>query len=466
MSATVAPIICPPAMKFDLKKLNTCLEEFNDCKIEDLEKLDLYWLKYQLRSAQQIVLSAEKKKVEKNLEWKKYILADMEMNGWESFVIPITKWNKETGEREEVVLRESVEKDDVHVFADTGKSMSQGYAQCYGKLLQDRNDPIWQDFSTQYDGAVKEGKKVHSQTNKDDKWLQYALGDAQLNGWPSFVTRTTKMDKLMGEKIIEEVLMRESVQREDGVHVFADTKKEMTQEQAKWYSKMLKDNGYALYAEFSELYSKMMGLPLRKPLRIVRKTSAQVEEEKAEEEAKKVREKAEKAAQKAAQKAMEKAAKEALKAEMKKAVKEALKDEKEQYEKESRKKSLESLAKMKNYEEEKKAEKQREKEKAEKQREKDKAQKQCEQVKSVQKIKKYVPKPEPRPAVDPFVPRVGGGLKKWIWNETEYLRDEDNYVWVFDATTRSEGEFKGRYNYEKDVFEECDEPEFEDELDA
>jgi len=68
--------------------------------------------------------------------------------------------------------------------------------------------------------------------------------------------------------------------------------------------------------------------------------------------------------------------------------------------------------------------------------------------------------------VDPFVPRVGGGLKKWNWNETEYLRDEDNYVWVFDAVNKCEGEFKGRYNYEKDVFEECAEPEFEDELDA
>jgi hypothetical protein len=244
---------------------------------------------------------------------------------------------------------------------------------------------------------------VPSQMDKGDKWIEYALGDAQLNGWSSFVTRTTKMDKSMGEKIIEEVLMRESVQREDGVHVFADTKKEMTAGQAYWYSKMLKDNGYALYAEFSELYSKITGLPLRKPLRIVRKTSAQVEEEeakkvheKAEEEAKKVREKAEKEAEKAKEKAMEKAAKEALKAEkeakkvrekaMEKAAKEALKAEKEkaakdakkvryeQCEKESRKKSLESFVRMKNYEEEKKAERQREEEKeAEKQREEKKA---------------------------------------------------------------------------------------------
>ena len=300
---------------------------------------------------------------------------------------------------------------------------------------------------------LKKGVTPHQLENKGNKWIEYALGDAQLNGWLSFVTRTTKMDKSMEEKIIEEVLMRESVQREDGVHVFADTKKEMTAGQAYWYSKMLKDNGYALYAEFSELYSKITGLPLRKPLRIVRKTSAQVEEEKAEEEAKKVREKAMEKAAKEAEKAMKKAAKEALKAEVKKAKKEVLKAMKEQYEKESRTKTLESFMRMKNYEEEK-AEKQREKE--------EKAEKQCEE-KSIVKKKRYVPKPTPRPAVDPFVPRVGGGMKKWRWNEMEYLRDEDNYIWLFDAETNSEGDFKGRYNYEKDEIEECDEPQFEDE---
>ena len=73
---------------------------------------------------------------------------------------------------------------------------------------------------------------------------------------------------------------------------------------------------------------------------------------------------------------------------------------------------------------------------------------------------------EERPAVDPFVPRVGGGMKKWSWKGTEYLRDEDNYIWVFDAVAKATGEFKGCYDYKTDVIVECDEPQFEEEEEA
>jgi hypothetical protein len=107
--------------------------------------------------------------LERNHAWTNYVLADATMNGWVSFVMKTSKLNKETEEKEvtEVTLRESVEKDGVHVFADTGKPMSQGQAMCYGKLLRDREDVVWKDFESQYEQvAPKASAKVVKKTSQ------------------------------------------------------------------------------------------------------------------------------------------------------------------------------------------------------------------------------------------------------------------------------------------------------------
>ena len=125
---------------------------------------------------------------------------------------------------------------------------------------------------------------VPPQLQKNLDWVRYVMTDAQLNGWPSFVTRPSKTDKLSGEKIIEEILMSESAQGEDGMHVFADTGSSLSYGQAMCYAKVLRDSEDALYASFSEEYDALMGLSM-KPSEVkvvtVTKTSAQVEKEKA-----------------------------------------------------------------------------------------------------------------------------------------------------------------------------------------
>ena len=287
-------------------------------------------------------------------------------------------------------------------------------------------------------------RDIPSERERDDEWHNYAFGDAQLNGWPSFVTRSIKMDKSIGEKIIEEVLMRESVQREDGKYVFADTGDEMSLEYARWYSKMLKDNGYALYMEFSELYNKITGFPIRRPLRIVRKTFAQVQEEKAEKAAK---EKAEKAAKEAAKKAL-KLEKERLKAEEKAAIKamekHAIETVRQILIQERKEAALSCVKKMKapleKAEEEKK-----------------------EAAPVVKLKKKVIPSPVPavRPEVDPFVVEKDN-LKQWKWNGIVYARDAENYVWAWNEEADDIGAFQGKYNYKLDKMEECEEPEFDD----
>ena len=287
-------------------------------------------------------------------------------------------------------------------------------------------------------------RDIPSQQERDDEWHNYAFGDAQLNGWPSFVTRSIKMDKSIGEKIIEEVLMRESVQREDGKYVFADTGDEMSLEYARWYSKMLKDNGYALYMEFSELYNKITGFPIRRPLRIVRKTFAQVQEEKAERVAK---EKAEEEKKEAAKKAL-KAEKERLKAEEKAAIEARNKEIDERFmqkwKREEKEKALSCVKRMKapleKAEEEKK-----------------------EAAPVVKLKKKVIPSPVPavRPEVDPFVVEKDN-LKQWKWNGIVYARDAENYVWAWNEEADDIGAFQGKYNYKLDKMEECEEPEFDD----
>ena len=137
--------------------------------------------------------------------------------------------------------------------------------------------------SCKSDSQCKKGV-VPPQLQKNLDWVRYVMTDAQLNGWPSFVTRTSKTDKLSGEKIIEEILMSESAQGEDGMHVFADTGSSLSYGQAMCYAKVLRDSEDALYASFSEEYDALMGLSM-KPSEVkvvmVTKTSAQVEKEKA-----------------------------------------------------------------------------------------------------------------------------------------------------------------------------------------
>ena len=154
---------------------------------------------------------------------------------------------------------------------------------------------------------------IPSQLEQNHEWIKYVLGDARLNGWESFEMRCTKTNKTTGEKVIEEVVMAGSVER-DGVHVFSDTGNEMSQGHAMCYSKLLKDRNDIVYQTFLENYGAVCSGPVKKAAKVVKKTSAEVEAEKAVKEAQKKAEKEFKEAQKKA----EKAAKEAEKAAEKK----------------------------------------------------------------------------------------------------------------------------------------------------
>ena len=85
--------------------------------------------------------------LEQNHEWVRYVLGDAKLNGWESFEMRSMKTNKLSGEKEveTVTMTGSVEKEELHVFADTGKEMTQGQAMCYSKVLKDRNDELYQN---------------------------------------------------------------------------------------------------------------------------------------------------------------------------------------------------------------------------------------------------------------------------------------------------------------------------------
>ena len=144
-------------------------------------------------------------------------------------------------------------------------------------------------------------RDVPPQLERNHEWVKYVLEVAEMNGWESFVMRTTKTDKSTGEKIIEEILMSHSAEREDGMHVFADTGKEMTIGQAMCYSKVLKDSNDEAYQLFCSEYNE--NVPSMAPVpRVVRKTSAQVAEEKVAAKMEKERERAMKGAAAAAMK--------------------------------------------------------------------------------------------------------------------------------------------------------------------
>ena len=300
--------------------------------------------------------------------------------------------------------------------------------------------------------AKKKVAAIPNQLERNHEWTKFVLADATMNGWEPFVMRTSKLNKETQEKEVTEVMLRESVETEGG-HVFADTGKSMSQGQAMCYGKLLRDREDVVWKDFDSQYAQVAP---KASAKVVKKTSQQVEEEKKKKAAEKEAEKERKAAEKAAEKAKkeeEKRKKEEEKAAKKPAsktivprprprspvpaapapapVEAAAVEEEEMPE-------LEALPAP---------------------------------VAVAPKgivMKKKVVK-EVRPAVDPFKLPEDCTHNVWLWKETHYVRDADNYLWLFDATTEEQGGFKGRYNYAKDEIEECEEPQFvEDveELDA
>ena len=310
---------------------------------------------------------------------------------------------------------------------------------------------------------------VPPQLEQNHEWVKYVLGDAQLNGWESFEMRSKKTDKETGGKHEEVVVMRESEEKE-GVHVFADTGKEFTQKDAMSYSKLLKDRNDDLYKAFMEDYSSMTGPKKEATTKVVvKKTSEELEREKEEKAAAKEREKEEKKAVKArekaekeAEKAREKAEKEAEKA-REKAEKEAEKEA----EKMPQKKMVLVPVKRDRSSSPAPAAAAAAAPTAAAVAAPTAAATAAAAVSTPQK-KMVVKKPTApvkaaRPEADPFVPGKDGGLVKWSWNEKEYLRDGDKYVWLYDETEEEAGAFQGRYNYKLDAIEDCEEPTYGDE---
>ena len=290
---------------------------------------------------------------------------------------------------------------------------------------------------------------IPPQLEQNHEWVKYVLGDAQLNGWESFEMRCTKTDKSTGEKVTEEVTMAESVEK-DGVHVFADTEKEFTQKDAMSYSKLLKDRNDIVYQTFLENYG-VQTVPKKEVIKkVVKKTSEELEQEKAAKAAEKEREKEEKKAEKA----REKAAKEAEKAR-----------EKAEKEAEKAREKAEKEAKMKKPVEKKVllVPVKRERSSSPAPTASASAPEAAVEAAVTPQKKIVVKKPAAplkaaRPEADPFVAGEDGGLKEWSWNEKQYLRDGDNYVWLYDETEDEAGAFQGRYNYKLDAIEDCEEP--------
>ena len=345
---------------------------------------------------------------------------------------------------------------------------------------------------------------IPSQLEQNHEWVSYVLADARINGWPSFVMRTSKTDKSTGDKITEEILMRESVERDDEVNVFADTGKEMSQGQAMCYAKALKDLNDEIYQTFMQNYTASVGTK-KVVKKVVTKTSEDKEREKAEKAAKDAEEKKRKEEEKAAAaaaKAAEKKKKEeekaaAAAAKAKPVTKEKLRsvgilvpvkrerpsssapavaavaavaapvEAPVEVEEEAPMPALEPLPTPVAVEEEA-------------------PMPELEPLPTPAPLPAPAPAPTPapalqkkelkkraipakaaRPEVDPFV-TIDGALKQWEWNGKVYARDGENYVWAWNEEEDDTGAFQGRYNYKLDKMEECEEPEFgdEEELDA
>ena len=297
--------------------------------------------------------------------------------------------------------------------------------------------------------AKKKVAAIPSQLERNHEWTKFVLADATMNGWEPFVMRTSKLNKETQEKEVTEVMLRESVETEGG-HVFADTGKSMSQGQAMCYGKLLRDREDVVWKDFDSQYEQVA--PKASAAKVVKKTSQQVQEEKAAKAAEKEAEKERKAAEK----------------EEKKAKKEEEKRKKEE-EKAAKKPASKTIVP----------------------RPRPRSPAPAAAAAAVEAVEEEMPElealPAPvavapkgivmkkkivkevRPAVDPFKLPEDCTHNVWLWKETQYLRDADNYLWLFDATTQEQGDFKGRYNYAKDEIEECEEPQMvedEEELDA
>jgi len=301
-------------------------------------------------------------------------------------------------------------------------------------------------------GGVAAKKKVAaipSQLERNHEWTKFVLADATMNGWEPFVMRTSKLNKETQEKEVTEVELRESVETEGG-HVFADTGKSMSQGQAMCYGKLLRDRNDAVWQDFESQYEQVAP---KASAKVVKKTSQQVQEEKAAKEAAKEAEKARKAAEKEAEKRRkeeEKAAKEAAK---KSVAKKGIIVPQPRPRSPAPGAAVAAVAAVVVEEEMPGLE----------------PLPAAAAAAAVPKAKAIVAKKvvkEVRPAVDPFKLPEDCTHNVWLWKETQYLRDADNYLWLWDAEASEQGEFKGRYNYAKDEIEECEEPQFAEELDA
>ena len=308
---------------------------------------------------------------------------------------------------------------------------------------------------------------IPSQLEQNHEWIKYVLGDARLNGWESFEMRCTKTNKTTGEKVIEEVVMAGSVERDDGVHVFSDTGNEMSQGHAMCYSKLLKDRNDIVYQTFLENYGAVCSGPVKKAAKVVKKTSAEVEAEKAVKEAEKKAEKEFKEAQKKA----EKAAKEAEKAAEKK------KKEDEKAAAAAKVKPVARAGILVPVKRERTAspapaatapaaavvEEEMPALEALPTTVVPVAAPVAAPVATVvpKKMVKKVPVKAARPEVDPF--EAGpSGEKRWEWNGVLYVRYADNLMYLWDVENNEYGAFQGRYNYELDAIEQCEEPTTEE----
>ena len=404
-------------MNSDLQQLVTGLIQLDERVIADLGQLEVEQLTNAVESAQRLLKALKKRVVpsqlEKHHEWVRYVLADATMNGWKSFVIKTSKTNKETYEREtfEVEFRESIETKYGHVFADTGKEMTHGQAMSYAKILKDRYDVVWIQFCEEYDKLAPKAPA------------------------PKAVTVKKTLAQVMEEKMAQ-------IARED------EEKMQKERENAK--EKMRKEREKAEEKMRKEL--EKVEVEIQKELE---KTQKKVEQ-KAEEKMRKELEKVEQKMRKEHEKVL-----------------------KEQVEMEELKKRLSDVV-------ERKREERKEPESptllALEELLLDVPELVLEMATPLpmatppttktpmvappagtpmKREKKELPKEE-LPAVDPFVPHVTG-LKKWIWKGTEYLRDEFDYVWLYNTDTEDVGDFQGIYCYKLDKILECDEPMFDDE---
>ena len=354
-------------MTIGYKQVMEALPQLNAVELADVMDRASTLLKKVIGSAPSKKVGTTPHQLERNHEWTKFVLADATMNGWESFVMRTSKTNKDTEEKEvtEVSLRESVETEGGHVFADTGKSMSQGQAMCYGKLLRDRDDPIWKDFEAQYE--------------------QVAAPKAS----------TVKVVKKTSQEVQEEKMAKEQKKEEEKKK--KEEKKEEEKKKKEEEKKKKEEEKAAKEAAKKPVVKAGIVMPqprLRSPAPAPAPAPA-VAVVAAVAEAVPVEEEAEMPALEPLPVAV-----------VEKVVEKAV---------------VKAVAPAK---------------------------------KKIVQVKQVV---QARPEVDPF-DAGEAGEKQWEWKGKTYIRYADNLMYLWDQENDEYGAFQGRYNYEKDVIEECEEP--------